>query len=143
MQLREQENHALNAFFRGQYKFNFNFSYQDFLYSTRSFLTDNLVNEELARSLIKSRHQRVGDFILRARNVCSNCHVRYGELVMAYVLGELHNFLGQQPELVKTEYGLKVKAGIALEQYIKQVERLDVFTPMEDDMHCFPNVGKL
>ncbi|MCC9138911.1 helix-turn-helix domain-containing protein [Pontibacter silvestris] len=138
-QPRQQENSVFEALLRGQYKYSLHSSYQDFLYSTRTFLTNNLGSEELAHSLIKSRQQRVGDFILRARNICSNCQVRYEKLFMAYVLGELHYFLGQQPELEQTERGLKLKAGVVLEQFIKQVEPMDIFTHMEDDLPTFPD----
>ncbi|KAA3437674.1 helix-turn-helix domain-containing protein [Rufibacter hautae] len=143
MQIKEQENRAIEALFLGRFKFNLACIYQDFLYNTRSALTNNMGNEELAHSHIKSRQQRVGDFILSARDTCSTCRVNYQELYMAYVLDKLFFFLGQQPELEQTERGLVVKAGVVLEQFMKKIERLDVFTPILVDLPTFPDLESL
>lgn len=133
----EHENHAFAVLMRMQRKSFLQSSYQDFLYNTRTFLTKELSNEELAHSLIESRYQRLREFIDRALRDCSECQVEYWELFMSYVLEELNSFLGQQPELDKTERGLKIKAGTMIEKFIKQVERLDIFTPIADDLPYF------
>lgn len=77
------------------YRISLQSSYRDFLHYTQMFLSNNLVSEELALSLFKSRQSRVGELIDHARSVCSFCLVDYDELFMAYVLERLHAFFGQ------------------------------------------------
>jgi hypothetical protein len=136
----QQNNHAFEEILMWSYKQNLQSSYREFLYNMRSFLTNNLSSENLARELIQSRQKRVREFVVRARGVCLNCNVYYEGLFMAYVLEHLYFFLGQKPELENTKYGLRVEAGVVLEHFIKQVERMDVFTSIENGVMPFPNV---
>ncbi|MEJ8804384.1 helix-turn-helix domain-containing protein [Pontibacter sp. H249] len=140
-QAEQQNNHAFKEILMWSYKQNLQSSYRDFLYNMRSFLTNNLSSESLARELIQSRQKRVRDFIMRARGICLNCNVNYDSLFMAYALERLYFFLGQQPELEKTKHDLKIKAGVVLEQFIKQVERMDVFTPIGNGVVRFPSIN--
>lgn len=90
VQQRQQAKRAFEEFMMRIYRQDLQRSYEDFMYYTRTFVTNNLCNEELARELIKSRQGRVKDFILRARDICSTCHVSYESLYMAYVLEQLY-----------------------------------------------------
>lgn len=134
--------------FMSFYKDSLQSSYRSFLESVDTFLDNNLVSEELALSLIKSRQGRVGEFISRARSRCSDCGVDYEELFMAYVLERLYSFFGQEAELVRISYEyrideIKIKECPSIQLLLKQASRSEVFAPVQDYVGFFPDVSTL